>query len=491
MNESDFLHSLRLRIKACEPLIWIETPDDDWILEALRRELTPQNITFDITDDPRWEEIDKYTQRTVIAWTNLTTRDCEAHASSLIRLSRQLRTTVTLVILSLPGNQRPQFLSHVPVLVAPLPGLNARKALAQLVLGSFARDAKLLNRIAYISAGLTRTQLYRVLTRCLLEAKTTNDMGTSAFPGAPASSFPGSEFNNFERNILNEKKQLLSSNLSLEIIDDHVSLDDIGGVNELKIWLRQRTAVFTEQARKFGLMPPKGLLLVGVPGCGKSLIAKAIANVWNFPLLKLDISSIFANHDESPDAVLARALSVADTMSPAVIWCDEIEKAFGKGADPTTRRLLGHILSWLQERKSNAFFVATANDVRELPSELVRKGRFDELFFVDLPDEDARADIFRIHLRKRHRNTNLFNCNELAEATNFFSGAEIEQTVIAALFNAFSQNRDITQDDILDTIQDTIPLYKQREDDIKRLREWASERTRMAANNARMLSYFS
>ena len=203
------------------------------------------------------------------------------------------------------------------------------------------------------------------------------------------------------------------------------------------------------------------------------------------------MSAIFADNSESPDAVLQRALQVADAMAPAVIWCDEIEKAFAEGSDPTTRRLLGHILNWLQERRANSFFVATANDVRELPSELIRKGRFDELFFIDLPDEKARADIFAIHLKKRNRNPKLFNCEQLAMKSQHFSGAEIEQAVISGLFSAFAHHREITQDDIIDAIQDTVPLYKQREDDIKHLREWATERTRSAANNARMLSYFN
>jgi SpoVK/Ycf46/Vps4 family AAA+-type ATPase len=170
---------------------------------------------------------------------------------------------------------------------------------------------------------------------------------------------------------------------------------------------------------------------------------------------------------------------------------DRVEKAFAQGADPTTRRMLGHILNWLQERRANSFFVATANDVTELPSELIRKGRFDELFFVDLPDEKARADIFAIHLRKRHRDPRRFNCEKLAAEARHFSGAEIEQAVIAALFTAFSRGSELKQDDILDAIQDIVPLYKQREDDIKRLREWATERTRQATNNAKLLSYFS
>jgi SpoVK/Ycf46/Vps4 family AAA+-type ATPase len=340
-------------------------------------------------------------------------------------------------------------------------------------MGPHARNAERLQRLVFASAGLTRGQIWRIMMRSVIEAREN----------------PG--FTAWEARIVEEKKQLLAHDMSLEVIDDPAILADVGGADELKIWLSQRESVFSDEARKFGLMPPRGLLLVGIQGCGKSLIAKAIANAWHFPLLRLDMSSIFAISHESPDAVLQRALKVADAMAPAVIWCDEIEKAFAQGADPTTRRMLGHILNWLQERRANSFFVATANDVTELPSELIRKGRFDELFFVDLPDEKARADIFAIHLRKRHRDPRRFNCEKLAAEARHFSGAEIEQAVIAALFTAFSRGSELKQDDILDAIQDIVPLYKQREDDIKRLREWATERTRQATNNAKLLSYFS
>lgn len=473
MNESEFLRTLFLRIKAAEPLVWIETPDDDWIINAVRSELANLKIPLEVTDAPDLESLEKAQTRNVVLWLNATTDALNAHERILTRITRKLRTQLTLIIPAPSHIIRPESLARIPVLEAPLPSLDARKKLIQLTLGTFGRDMSRVERLAFTSAGLTRTQIYRILARTLIEARET----------------PG--FSEWDKRVADEKKRLLAHDMSLEVIDDPATLDDVGGADELKIWLRQRAAVFGDDARAFGLQPPRGLLLVGIQGCGKSLIAKAIANAWKFPLLKLDISAIFAESSETPDAVLQRALHVADVMAPAVIWCDEIEKAFSDGADPTTRRLLGHILNWLQERRASSFFVATANDVSELPSELIRKGRFDELFFIDLPDETAREQIYRIHLRKRHRDPAAFDCARLAALAQNFSGAEIEQTVIAALFTAFNAHREITQDDITDAIQDTVPLYKQRIEDIKRLREWATERTRAAANNARLLSYFS
>ena len=439
----------------------------------MKKELESLKIKHIVTQKPAINTFDNSANLTVYLWFGASMREIDTSADDIIRHAGRLKTANTLIILTPVGQNRPDVLTRIPVLTAPMPSTEARKALARNALGKYAENSERLDRIAFSSAGLTRTQLYRVLMRCTVEAGN------------------NSNFDAWERRIVDEKKYILANDLSLEVLDDPASMNDVGGADELKIWIEQRTAVFSEEARKFGLMPPRGLLLVGIQGCGKSLIAKAIANAWKFPLLKLDMSAIFAGNAESPDAVLQRALQVADNMAPAVIWCDEIEKVFAEGSDPTTKRLLGHILNWLQERRANSFFVATANDVRELPSELIRKGRFDELFFIDLPDENARADIFAIHLKKRHRDPNRFNCKLLAAKSQNFSGAEIEQAVISGLFAAFAQKREITQDDILDAIQDTVPLYKQREDDIKRLREWATERTRSAANNARMLSYFN
>lgn len=473
MDEASFLQAFFLRIKASEPLIWLDTSDDDWILEALKRELSSSTVELVISDNPDMPSLEQLSARKVVVWVNAVTEELKAHEHALLRLSRRMKSMLTLIILASPSLSCPDALGRIPRLEAPLPGLGARKALIEAAMGPHARNAERLQRLVFASAGLTRGQIWRIMMRSVIEAREN----------------PG--FTAWEARIVEEKKQLLAHDMSLEVIDDPAILADVGGADELKIWLSQRESVFSDEARKFGLMPPRGLLLVGIQGCGKSLIAKAIANAWHFPLLRLDMSAIFAISHESPDAVLQRALKVADAMAPAVIWCDEIEKAFAQGADPTTRRMLGHILNWLQERRANSFFVATANDVTELPSELIRKGRFDELFFVDLPDEKARADIFAIHLRKRHRDPRRFNCEKLAAEARHFSGAEIEQAVIAALFTAFSRGSELKQDDILDAIQDIVPLYKQREDDIKRLREWATERTRQATNNAKLLSYFS
>lgn len=473
MLESNFLKSIYLSIKASEPVIWIETPDDDWIIEAIKRELATTKMPCEIGENPDFTTLEKVSSRTVFLWINACSQDFTTHERSLIRIARRMRSLLTIVILAHPSTIKPQSLSDFPAFIAPLPSFDARKSLISITIGSYANQPGRLDQLAFASAGLTRAQVYRILSKTLVEAR------------------ENPTFDDWQRRVIDEKKRILAADLSLEVMDDPASLNDVGGVDELKLWLKQRAAVFGQEARDFGLMPPRGLLLVGIQGCGKSLIAKAIANAWKFPLLRLDMSAIFAENQNSPDAVLQRALSVADAMAPAVIWCDEIEKSFAEGADPTTRRLLGHILNWLQERRANSFFVATANDVRELPSELIRKGRFDELFFVDLPDIHAREDIFAIHLRKRHRDPSHFDCKKLAIESENFSGAEIEQSIIAALFAAFDKHRELTQDDILDAIQDIVPLYRQREDDIKRLREWASERTRSAANNARMLSYFS
>lgn len=473
MDENSFLRILILSMMASEPVIWVETPEDDWIIESIKHYVDEKSMKFSVVEEPDFEALERVRERTVVLWCNATTEDYHQSSKFLMHLSRRFKTELTLIILMHPVQKRPECLRHIPLLSAPLPTFEARKKFIQQTLGMFAQNAARLERLTIQSAGLTRSQIYRILQRTLVEAR------------------ENPRFNSWDSRISEEKKRLLARDMSIEVIDDSATLDDVGGADELKIWLQQRAAVFSDEARKFGLMPPRGLLLVGIQGCGKSLIAKAIANTWQFPLLRLDMSSIFAGGAESPDAVLQKALAVADAMAPAVIWCDEIEKSFDEGADPATRRLLGHILNWLQERRSNSFFVATANDVRQLPAELIRKGRFDELFFVDLPDEKARAAIFAIHLRRRHRDPAKFDCERMAIESKNFSGAEIEQAVIAGLFNAFDKRRELTQDDILDAIQDIVPLYKQREDDIKRLREWATERTRMAANNARLLSYFS
>lgn len=471
MNEDAFIKSIAIAIRAHEPLIWIESHEDQWILDALSRDKSLVNSKIQVLDNPNLDEFDQGKSQKVIAWVNATAQNILENQQFILKIYKNSTFSSTLILITSPDLGPLGALDHIHKFAAPLPDFETRKNLISALIPAAARNVDC-ESLAFVSAGLQRTQIQRILARACVE-----------FSDNP-------RFEAWQDRITAEKKRILANDMSLEVVDDSASLDEVGGVDELKRWLHQRKSVFGEKAANFGLVPPKGVLLVGIQGCGKSLIAKAIANAWHFPLLKLDMSAIFAVSQASPDAVLQRALRVADAMSPAIIWCDEIEKAFASGADATTRRLLGHILSWLQERHGQSFFVATANDIRELPAELIRKGRFDELFFIDLPDLHARRDIFRIHLKKRRRNPDQFDCEKFASLAENFSGAEIEQVVIAALFAAFDANRDITDDDICDAIHDTVPLYKQREDDMKELREWASERTRMASNNARLLSYF-
>ena len=473
MNESSFLSHVALRLKAGEPVVWIESVDDDWIVEGVKRIVgawgdcrVVEKIDFEAVD------MGESKRRVVWVWQGAMQADISVAEKALLMRSKRLRAPSTVVVLVSPTSVvRPATLENIPILSAPLPSLEARQALIKLALGAHVKDASLIDQMGFATAGMSRLQIYRVLMRILIESR------------------ENAEFNSWIPRITEEKKQLLAANLSLDVVDDVTKMSEVGGADELKMWLSERSQAFGVRAREFGLTPPRGVLLVGIQGCGKSLIAKSIANAWGFPLLRLDITAIFSASD-APDAVLRHALRVADAMSPAIIWCDEIEKAFADNADTTTRRLLGHILNWMQERQSSAFFVATANDVRHLPAELMRKGRFDELFFLDLPDLDSRAQIFGIHLKKRGRNPDDFDLHRLAMESVNFSGAEIEQAVVAALFTAFNRQKDVSTEGILDELHDIVPLYKQREDDVKELREWASEKTRHAANNARMLSYF-
>ncbi len=288
--------------------------------------------------------------------------------------------------------------------------------------------------------------------------------------------------------IAAEKRRLMASASALEFCDATAGLDDVGGLEELKHWVHERRRAFSRAAREFGLPQPRGLLLVGVQGCGKSLAAKAVAGFWGVPLLRLDIGAIFAGRD-APEVALRQASRAAEAMSPCVLWVDEIEKGFDTG-DGETQRLLGTLLTWLQEKTNPVFFVATANAVDRLPPELLRRGRFDEIFFVDLPDLEARKQILAIHLVARGRDPAEFDTTAVAQTTENFSGAELEQVVVSALYSAFAAERELAQTDLVAAARELIPLYKLREADIKSLRTWAADRTRPAGHDHSLLGLF-
>jgi len=290
--------------------------------------------------------------------------------------------------------------------------------------------------------------------------------------------------------VLSEKKQLIRRNGILEYIEEDETIDSVGGLEELKHWLKQRSNAFTERAREYGLPQPKGMLILGVPGCGKSLIAKTTSRLWSLPLLRLDMGRVYdGSMVGRSEANLRNALKTAESISPAILFIDEIDKAFAGStgsADSdggTSSRIFGSFLTWMQEKSSPVFVMATANRVERLPGEFLRKGRFDELFFVDLPNAEERKEIFKIHLSKRRRDINRFDLDQLVTVCDGFSGAEIEQALVAAMYEAFAQDREFTQLDIIAAIKATLPLSKTMSEQVTALRDWARQRARPAASS--------
>lgn len=287
-----------------------------------------------------------------------------------------------------------------------------------------------------------------------------------------------------------EKRQIIRKSGLLEFYDAQTEMGQVGGLDVLKEWLRKRVRAFGDEARAFGLPSPKGILLVGVQGCGKSLVAKSIANTWKLPLLRLDVGRLFAGLVGSSEENLRNAIKLAESVAPVVLWTDEVEKGFSGVASSnfsdagTAARVFGSFITWLQEKTAPVFVVATANNVSMLPPELVRKGRFDEVFFVDLPTPQEREEILAIHLRKRNRDPKEFNLPTLAMASDGLSGAEIEQAIIAALYEAFDQNRPLATEDILNVLQETVPISQMMAESISALRQWARQRARTASSTA-------
>jgi SpoVK/Ycf46/Vps4 family AAA+-type ATPase len=287
--------------------------------------------------------------------------------------------------------------------------------------------------------------------------------------------------------ILSEKEQIIRKSGVLEFYKASEDISDIGGLEILKTWLNKRTLAFTKEARDFGLPQPKGIILTGIPGCGKSLIAKAISSLWKVPLLKLDVGKVFSSLVGSSEENVRRAIMTAESIAPSILWLDELEKGFsgvqssGASDAGTTARVFGTFLTWLQEKSSPVFVVATSNDVTSLPPELLRKGRFDEIFYIDLPDINERKEIFKIHVEKRKRKPENFNLDNLAKLSHGYSGAEIEQIVISALYDAFDSNEEMTDERLINSIKETIPLSHTMEDKITKIREWAKTRARRAS----------
>ncbi len=372
--------------------------------------------------------------------------------------------------------------AHASVIIAPLPDATERTTLARAAISALGATVseEELDRLVLVSAGLSSIQLRRCLAGAIGRAEGGGAQGLG--PAAIA-------------RIAEEKRSMLAHDLGLEHVQATDSIESLGGLESFKEWLDERAEALGPAAVRFGLTAPRGVLLLGVQGCGKSLAAKCVAARFGVPLMRLDLPRVLGASGEGSSAEegMRRALEAVETLAPVALWVDEIEKGFAGsrgGGDSRAARLLGAFSTWLQERTSSVFVVATANDVSGLPPELLRRGRFDELFFVDLPDFDARKAILALHLRKRSRDPRTSDLTMLSELCQGFSGAELEQVVVAALHRAFKLGREASDADLRHAARDVVPLSKTYAEQIKELREWARGRARTAGREGAIVDLF-
>jgi ATP-dependent 26S proteasome regulatory subunit len=381
------------------------------------------------------------------------------------------RQKKTLVVIAPFVNLPPELERISAVLELPLP---SHKELDAALIKACEKTAVLLSdtdiaRHVRAAQGMTESEAYLSFKKALM-----------GWPDNVVSSL---------MSVASDKKSMLRKSSVLEAVDISKGLHEVGGLDRLKDWLTSRREAFTDSARSFGLPAPRGLLLMGVQGCGKSLSAKAVASHWQLPLARLDISAVFG--DDHPEWSLRNAFRISEAMAPMVLWIDELEKGFDRGETGRSSRLLGGMVTWLQEKTKEVFVVATANQVDHLPPELPRKGRFDEIFFVDLPDFSERIEIFKIHLIKRGRDPSHFNISQLAKDSHHLTGSEIEQIIISGLYIAFSRGSELSDADLMFALRETVPLYDTFESEIKSLREWARKRARPASTDRRKADMFS
>lgn len=381
----------------------------------------------------------------------------------------------TLVVLSPVLDVPPELEKEVTVLHLPLPDQQELGALLDQILAELrARREVAVDldeagraRLLRAASGLSLAEAENVFARIIVQDGRLSGEDVNA--------------------VFAEKRQIVRKSGLLEYCAHEEHFGRVGGLELLKDWLARRGAAFTPEARAFGLPVPRGVLLLGVQGCGKSLCAKAVSALWQLPLLRFDMGRMFAGLVGSSEENMRRAIALAEGVAPAVLWVDEIDKAFagshGSGASDggTTARVLGTFLTWLSEKSAPVFVVATANDISHLPPELLRKGRLDEIFFVDLPGGAERAEILRVHLERRGRNPGHYDVLALAAEAVDFSGAELEEAINSALYDAYHAGAELATDHVLAAIRATVPLARTMDEQVRRLRHWADGRARRAS----------
>ncbi|HYK42265.1 MAG TPA: AAA family ATPase [Thermoanaerobaculia bacterium] len=334
-------------------------------------------------------------------------------------------------------------------------------------LGVDSIDDQAMRRLALAMRGLTADEIGHLLGKVFAQRKSFDESGFLE--------------------VLAEKEQMSKKEGVLEFVPPRYSLEDIGGYDTLKAWLRKRQALFSKEALDAGIPIPRGLLLMGISGCGKSLCVKTISTLWNLPLFRLDMNAVFGT--ENPESTFLRALRSVEAVSPAVLWIDEIEMGVGgyrEGGDAAMSRIFSGFLTWMQEKSALVFVAATANRIQLLPAEIIRKGRFDQVFFVDLPTEEERKQIFAIHLKKNRCDPARFDLVFLSKATKGWNGAEIEQAVISAVVESYSEARSVTEEDLHRVITATVPLAVTMEEQIKAIKSWAHDRALNASTAQKM-----
>lgn len=384
----------------------------------------------------------------------------------LRNVSQHLKYSKKTILITMPVYEVPEELKdEVVVLDFPPPGhtelLDILKGLLSAPGARADIDAVATHKVIRSALGLSSNQAQRVFAKAIVSNGVLDERDIQL--------------------ITAEKRQIIRESGALEYYAPQETLADVGGLEILKSWLRLRESAFSPEARRYGLPAPKGIALIGVPGTGKSLTARMVASLWQLPLIKMDVGALFGEFVGTSEHNLRRALRLAETVAPCVLWVDEIEKAFsiGVGDGGTSMRVFASLLSWMQEKKAPVFMVATANQIGLLPPELLRRGRFDEIFFLDLPTATERREIFEVHIRKRGRDPASFDLDGLTRASESYVGAEIEQAVIDGMFLAFNDEalpeREFDTQDILRALAKLIPLSRSQAELIELLREWLTE----------------
>ncbi|NOZ94255.1 MAG: AAA family ATPase [Acidobacteria bacterium] len=383
------------------------------------------------------------------------------------RVLRRLRDTAMAVrnggrflFLLTPGLEVPEALKPVSYVVVSLfPEESEIRALITERMGKRTADPALTDRLVTALKGMSLTEAEHLLRRLLPLHETLGEQ--------------------FLKDVLLEKEQITRKEGILEFVPTEEGLADIGGLDQLKTWVQERVDLFTAEARRNNLPIPKGVLMMGMSGCGKSLAVKVIAQVWKLPLFRLDMNLVFAGTHGSPEWIFHRALQAVESVAPAVLWIDEIEMGiagYHEGESGSLTRIFSTFLTWMQEHRAEVFVAATANRINLLPAEIIRKGRFDQVFFVDLPNDEERKEILSIHMRRQGIDPAAFDLVLLSSATRGWNGAEIEQAVISARISTVAQKKPLTQNDLLVAFGKVIPLSRTMEEQLKAIRSWARTR---------------